>query len=246
MITTATPNHALQRTVPRVTGAAISGSCPSRPVVPLSYVRCLLLRATFAATAPRSAVAELGVVRRFCAHSMKIAFLAFLFSVAPLVWSADKDAAEPFTLAVVPSQRSPHERYIIMSANSPEEFYVVLTNTSKDAQAVFESWNSWGYQNVFFEFTTPAGKRVVVSKRPHDFSWDTPSTILIPPGEHQVYAIRLDKRWETRPVLTADAEMQITLRAIYQVTADPKATQHKVWIGRVESKIYNLNLNLRH
>ena len=30
----------------------------------LSYVRCLLLRSTFAATAPRSAVAELGVVRR--------------------------------------------------------------------------------------------------------------------------------------------------------------------------------------
>ena len=33
----------------------------------LSYVRCLFLRSTFAATAPRSAVAELGVVRRFCA-----------------------------------------------------------------------------------------------------------------------------------------------------------------------------------
>ena len=31
----------------------------------MSYVRCLLLRSTFAATAPRSAVAELGVVRRF-------------------------------------------------------------------------------------------------------------------------------------------------------------------------------------
>ena len=29
----------------------------------LSYVRCHLLRSTFAATAPRSAVAELGVVR---------------------------------------------------------------------------------------------------------------------------------------------------------------------------------------
>ena len=34
----------------------------------LSYVCCLLLRPTFAATAPRSAVAELGVVRRFYVH----------------------------------------------------------------------------------------------------------------------------------------------------------------------------------
>ena len=33
-----------------------------------------------AATAPRSAVAELGVVRRFYAHSMKAAFIAVLFS----------------------------------------------------------------------------------------------------------------------------------------------------------------------
>ena len=34
----------------------------------LSYVRCLLLRSTFAATAPRSAVAELRVVSR-CSHT---------------------------------------------------------------------------------------------------------------------------------------------------------------------------------
>ena len=61
-MTTATPNHALQRTAPRVPVAAIL-AC-ARPVVALSYVRCLLLRSTFAATAPRSAVAELGVVRR--------------------------------------------------------------------------------------------------------------------------------------------------------------------------------------
>ena len=59
-----TPNHALQRTAPRVTVAAISSSDPSRPLVALSYVRCLFLRSAFAATAPRSAVAELGVVRR--------------------------------------------------------------------------------------------------------------------------------------------------------------------------------------
>jgi len=57
------PNHALQRTAPRVTVAAISSSDPSRPVVALFNVRCLSLRSTFAATAPRSAVAELGVVR---------------------------------------------------------------------------------------------------------------------------------------------------------------------------------------
>ena len=41
-----TPNHALQRTAPRVTVAANSGPYPSRPCVALSYVRCLFLRLT--------------------------------------------------------------------------------------------------------------------------------------------------------------------------------------------------------
>ena len=40
----------------------------------LSYVRCLLLRSTFAATAPRSAVAELEVVRRSETLAMKFTF----------------------------------------------------------------------------------------------------------------------------------------------------------------------------
>ena len=51
-----TANHALQRTVPRVTVAAISSLDPSRPSEALSYARCLLLRATtqLPRRAPRS------------------------------------------------------------------------------------------------------------------------------------------------------------------------------------------------
>ena len=40
------PNHALQRTAPRVTVAAISSSNPSRPSVALSYARSLSPRST--------------------------------------------------------------------------------------------------------------------------------------------------------------------------------------------------------
>ena len=40
-------------------GSCYSGSHPSRAVVAFSHVRCRLLRSTFAATAPRSAVSEL-------------------------------------------------------------------------------------------------------------------------------------------------------------------------------------------
>ena len=62
------PNHALQRTAPRVTVAAISSSDPSRPSVALSYVRCSFLRST--AQLPRHAppslsLGSLGVATRF-------------------------------------------------------------------------------------------------------------------------------------------------------------------------------------
>ena len=40
-------------------GSCYSRSLPSRSVVAFSHVRCLFLRSTFAATAPRSAVSEL-------------------------------------------------------------------------------------------------------------------------------------------------------------------------------------------
>ncbi len=64
----ATPNHALQRTAPRVTVAAISSLDPSRPSVALSYARCLFLRSTsqLPRRAPQSlSLGSLGVISRF-------------------------------------------------------------------------------------------------------------------------------------------------------------------------------------
>lgn len=178
-------------------------------------------------------------------HLLLRSLVVIVFYSTPPAWSAEKDAAEPFTLAVVPSRSSPQARSITMADDNPDEFYVVLINTSKDAQPVFEYGNGWGYQNVSFEVATPEGMKVVVSKRIQVFTVNFPSTFLIPSGEQRVYAIRLNKQWETRPTLAADAETQITLKAIYQVTATPEATEHKVWPGRIESKTYNLTLRHR-
>ena len=62
-----TANHALQRTVPRVTVAAISSLDPSRPSGALSYARCRFLRPTtqLPRRAPRSlSLGSLGVRSR--------------------------------------------------------------------------------------------------------------------------------------------------------------------------------------
>jgi hypothetical protein len=73
---------------------------------------------------------------------------------------------------------------------------VVLTNVAKEPQAAWETWNSWGYQAIRFEVTTPDGRKTVVSPRMQDFTRNFPSTFLVQPGEHCVYPIALDEWWE--------------------------------------------------
>ena len=136
----------------------------------------------------------------------EIIFLIFLLSLGSLACGADKDIAKPFALTVVPALSLLQGRSITIADDKASEFYVVLTNASRNPQPVFEYWNSWGSGAVSFELTTPDGKKVVISKGTEVWTVNKPSTFLIPPGEHQVYVIRLDKRWETRPKLTADAE----------------------------------------
>jgi hypothetical protein len=93
---------------------------------------------------------------------------------------ADEPKA-PFTLAIVPSKSSSDARSITLAEKQPDEFYVVLTNVSKEAQLVWEYWNSWGYQTLSFEITLSTGQKTIVSKRPEVFTVNFPSTFLISP-----------------------------------------------------------------
>jgi hypothetical protein len=180
-------------------------------------------------------------------HLLLRALVSFLPCVAAHSSSADTVAPAPFTLTVVPSLSRPTVKSITIADDNPKEFYVVLTNTSKDPQPVFETWNSWGFRTVSFEFTMPDGKKFDITRGTEVWTVNYPSTFLISPGEHQVYAIRLDKRWESHPRLPADDEgqIQITLKAIYQADVTPEATEHKVWTGRIESKPYEFTLERR-
>jgi hypothetical protein len=146
-------------------------------------------------------------------------------------------SSSPFSLSVVPGRSG-----ITMAKNKPDEFYVVLTNVSREPQATWETWNSWGYQTISFEMTTTEGKKFVVSRRQGEFTKNAPSTFRVKPGENQVFAIRLDEWWETHPTLPKSDEMPITLKAIYEVTPTPEAAEYKVWTGRLESHSYTFLL----
>ncbi|HJZ80765.1 MAG TPA: hypothetical protein VKD91_10480 [Pyrinomonadaceae bacterium] len=168
--------------------------------------------------------------------------LLLLIALALFGASRVDDAKPPFTLSIVPSTSSTEARSITIAEKQPREFYVVLTNVSMESQPVWESWNSWGYQILSFEFTMSDGKKIVVSKRPQNFTRNFPSTFLILPAEYQVYPIRLDKDWDTDPKLSTIAEMAVTVKAIYEVSITSESKRYRVWSGRVESGSYMFTL----
>jgi hypothetical protein len=171
--------------------------------------------------------------KRFHAKEHLESIVATLDPIA----NVQETSSSPFSVSIVPGIDG-----ITMAKNKPREFYVVLTNVSGLPQAVWEFWNSWGYQAISFELTTTDGHKFVVSKRPGIFTVNFPSTFLVKPGEHQVYPIQLDEWWETHPSLPKTDEMPITLKAVYEVSTTPEASQYKVWTGRFESHTYNFSL----
>ena len=123
-----------------------------------------------------------------------------------------------------------------------DEFYVVLTNISKESQPVWEYWNSWGFQVISFELRTADGKQFVLTVKDHGFDKNSPDAYVVEPGEHQVFAIRLDDSWQVQPALTVSDGMPITLKAVYQVNPTRESTRKHVWTGRIESHAYSLSL----
>jgi hypothetical protein len=102
----------------------------------------------------------------------------------------------PFTLSIVPTRSVSDSRIITIASQKPDEFYVVLTNISNEPQSVWETWNSWGSRTISFEFTFGNNPPILVARGPEIFTRNFPSMFLIPPGEHKVYPIRLDKWWD--------------------------------------------------
>ncbi|MEO6846616.1 MAG: hypothetical protein ABI443_04355 [Chthoniobacterales bacterium] len=170
-------------------------------------------------------------------------FLFFAFFLLPFsLIRVEAGEPSPFTIEIVPSGGG---KTIQIENENAAEFYVVLTNISKKSQNVWEYWNSWGYYNLSFKFTLKDGKSFKIVRRPHSFRRNFPSVYLIPPGEHQVYAIRLDKEWEITPEFSLKGETPVTFKVIYdtyEIPVEPEMLKYNIWMGRLESKEYQLDL----
>ena len=147
----------------------------------------------------------------------------------------------PFTVTIVPTRSASNSRMITIASEKPHEFYVVLTNVSNESQSAWETWNSWGSRTISFEFTVANKPPILVTRGPEGFTVNFPSTFLIPPGEHKVYPIRLDKRWDVGSI-PKSTETPVSVKAVYQVPNTPEAVEYHVWTGRVESGSYQFTL----
>jgi hypothetical protein len=147
----------------------------------------------------------------------------------------------PFRVSIVPTRSASDSRVITIASQKPDEFHVVLTNISNEPQPVWETWNSWGSRTISFEFQFGNNPPILVARGPETFTRNFPSTFLIPPGEHKVYPIRLDKWWDVRSV-PKSTETLVSVKAIYQVPNTPEAVEYHVWTGRAESGSYQFTL----
>ena len=105
----------------------------------------------------------------------------------------------------------------------------------------------WGYRAVSFELLTKDGQSVTVTRKDQDFDKNYPSTFIVPPGEHYVYAIEFtDENWTMAPNLrfSKTESVVVHLRAIYQLTPTRESRElgKKIWVGRSESRDYVFRL----
>src|SRR5262245_40935217 len=67
-----------------------------------------------------------------------------------------RDTRAPFVISIVPERTVDGASHweITSGADASRTFHVLLTNVSGHDQHVFETWNGWGYRNVWFEITS--------------------------------------------------------------------------------------------
>jgi hypothetical protein len=114
---------------------------------------------------------------------------------------------------------------------------VIVENAGTTTINVYDSWNSWGWDNLKLEWSAN-GKSGVVTRAARDWEKNFPSTTRLPPGAATIRSVSLDNTWEGWPPLTSD--MKLTVRAIYQVKSSETA-----WQGKAISAPLTMKLNNR-
>jgi len=156
-----------------------------------------------------------------------------LSMVLPLLLAAGTvlSAAEP-SPPVLKIRIAVPERGVTLAADEHSHFHVVIENVSDQPQNVIDEWNSWGYYDLHFEFTTAKGERRLMEKKPRAWKGNEFSATTLKPHEVLVRDVYLDDTvWSNLPD-PEQGDAAVPMRAIFEQQPEPG---QDAWRGRIES-----------
>jgi hypothetical protein len=160
---------------------------------------------------------------------------AFLVAAVGGILRAQADS-DVLSVRIVPTNFADAGPRGITLSGPSQHFSVVITNIGRDSIRLWRQTCSWGYANLSFEAKDANGATVAVTKKQRGWEKNFPDWITIPPGDHFVVDVAFDvASWQNSPLPKAGQQKLVSLRAFYEIPADPETKANKVWVGKVAS-----------
>jgi hypothetical protein len=149
-------------------------------------------------------------------------------------------------LKIIPKSFPEAAPYPLLILNKKTDFqiFVLMTNYSTDTVRIWEENCSWGFGGLSFEFEYPSGEIQHVTH--FCGAWDSnfPRTQKIPPNSSYIFSVNfMDGFWQNGPKPIVDysklKELNIKIKAIYEIKEDRDTKDNFVWTGSVESNTEN-------
>lgn len=127
---------------------------------------------------------------------------------------------------------------------SKESLEVKLENIDSENEIrVWESWNSWGWDNFWFEVYKEGVSFEIIRINERDWTRNSPSYISIPSkGIHSIAIDFNDGTWIIPKELKENEIENLRIKAIFEIQQTPEALEHNVFIGKVESDLIKVNV----
>lgn len=146
--------------------------------------------------------------------------------------SMDKPVLE-VTIAV-PEHRGARA-LILYDAQS--HFHVVVRNVSAKPVTIWQEMNSFGYDNLSFEYIDKDKKEGVPHKKKMEFIQNNPDPVTLAAGEEMIREVYFGSvAWKGFPLPDAGKTAIVSMRAVFRIDDSPAAKKYGVWTGKITSK----------
>jgi|GEM_PF-3402758 len=170
---------------------------------------------------------------------MKRLFVYILFSVFFLCLFVPQLSAQTrqqdLELTVIAPINTPEGERVI-SLDRYRRFHVLLTNISARSIRLWQSWNSWGYQNMTLITNFGDGWATIRRQKPKHIDGDFPDFWVLEPGEYLVLEVDLSTaEWKGIPDLY-DESQNAKMKVMFQSPRDVLSEEFGIWTGNIESE----------